>query len=318
MTLGAWVAVMAWIQQIFAPLNFLGSIYSMVVQSLIDVRNLTELLKELPDIVDSPDATDIPFFAEAEARRLEGSGKSERSGSILDIIMGSNGKASSGRSKSSSKSSLDDTHDAGAVVRMEKGEKIGGGSYRDLSQGVGVQLRNVSFHYPTQPEEKGLKDVTFDMPAGSTTAIVGGTGAGKTTVSRLLFRFYDPVAGAVMIDGHNIRNATQRSVRNMIGIVPQDTVLFNDTIRYNVRYGRQDATDDEVEQAAESAQIGEFIRSLPEGWDTEGEASSYPGEKQRVAIARCLLKNPLSWFWTRPPLRLTLSPKTACRRHWTP
>ena len=166
---------------------------------------------------------------------------------------------------------------------------------RDLSQGVGVRFDNISFHYPAQPEEKGLQNVSFEMLPGSTTAIVGGTGAGKTTISRLLFRFYDPKGGAIYIDGQNIRDATQKSVRSMIGIVPQDTVLFNDTIRYNIRYGRQDATDEEVRQAVESAQIKDFIESLPEGWDTvvgERGLKLSGGEKQRVAIARCLLKNP--------------------------
>ena len=170
-----------------------------------------------------------------------------------------------------------------------KGNKI------DLSAGVGVEFKEVSFHYPTQPPEKGLKRVSFTLPAGTTTAVVGSTGAGKTTLSRLLFRFYDPLEGSVMIDGQDINISTQQSVRGLIGFVPQDTVLFNDSIAYNIRYGRQDATDEEVEAAAKSAQIVDFINSLPKGWDTivgERGLKLSGGEKQRVAIARCLLKNP--------------------------
>ena len=118
---------------------------------------------------------------------------------------------------------------------------------------------------------------------------------GKTTISRLLFRFYDPLQGEVKIGGYNVRNYTQQSVRSAIGIVPQDCVLFNDTIYYNIQYGRQSATRDEVLAAAEAAQIKDFVEALPDGWDTKvGERGLKlsGGEKQRVAIARCLLKNP--------------------------
>jgi ATP-binding cassette subfamily B protein len=126
-------------------------------------------------------------------------------------------------------------------------------------------------------------------------AIVGPSGAGKSTISRILFRFYDVAAGAVLIDGQDIRDVTQASLRRAIGMVPQDTVLFNDTIRYNIRYGRPDATDEEVEEAARFAQIDRFIRELPKGYDTivgERGLKLSGGEKQRVAIARTILKGP--------------------------
>ncbi|MEO0911292.1 MAG: ATP-binding cassette domain-containing protein, partial [Pseudomonadota bacterium] len=125
--------------------------------------------------------------------------------------------------------------------------------------------------------------------------IVGPSGAGKSTISRLLFRFYDVSDGAVLIDDQDLRDVQQQSLRSEIGMVPQDTVLFNETIAYNIRYGRPDATDAEIEQAADMAQIGDFIRALPEGFDTEvGERGLKlsGGEKQRVAIARTLLKAP--------------------------
>lgn len=142
---------------------------------------------------------------------------------------------------------------------------------------------------------KGLKGVTFHVPAGTTTAIVGHTGAGKTTISRLLFRFYDPLSGTVEFNGLDISDYTQRSVRGLVGIVPQDTVLFNDTILYNIQYGKQTASFAEVESAARSAMILDFIESLPDKWSTmvgERGLKLSGGEKQRVAIARCLLKNP--------------------------
>ncbi len=156
-----------------------------------------------------------------------------------------------------------------------------------------IKFDSVSFHY--DQERQILKNVSFDVPAGKTVAIVGPSGAGKSTISRLMFRFYDVIEGAILIDGQDLRDATQKSLRDKIGMVPQDTVLFNETVAYNIRYGRPDATDEEVEQAAEMAQIGDFIRGLPDGFKTEvGERGLKlsGGEKQRVAIARTLLKAP--------------------------
>ncbi|HEV7276220.1 MAG TPA: ABC transporter ATP-binding protein/permease [Devosiaceae bacterium] len=156
-----------------------------------------------------------------------------------------------------------------------------------------VRFDDVRFHY--DPDRAILKGVSFEVPAGKTTAVVGPSGAGKSTISRLLYRFYDVVDGSVSIDGQDIRDVTQESLRAAIGMVPQDTVLFNDTIAYNIRYGRPDATDEEVREAAEKAQIGPFIESLPNGYDTQvGERGLKlsGGEKQRVAIARTILKAP--------------------------
>ncbi|MGA2291470.1 ABCB family ABC transporter ATP-binding protein/permease [Bradyrhizobium sp.] len=156
-----------------------------------------------------------------------------------------------------------------------------------------VRFEDVRFSY--DPERPILKGLSFEVPAGKTVAIVGPSGAGKSTISRLLFRLYDISGGKILIDGQDIRAVTQASLRASIGMVPQDTVLFNDTIRYNIRYGRWDATDAEVEQAARLAQIDAFIRISPRGYETQvGERGLKlsGGEKQRVAIARTVLKAP--------------------------
>jgi len=210
------------------PLNFLGSVYNLVVMAIVDLTNLSELLAEKPDVTDAPDAMDLPL------------------------------------------QNMDD---------------------RD----VAVEFDNVNFHYPTQPDTKGLKGLSFKMKRGTVTAIVGPTGEGKTTVSRLLFRFYDVLGGAVKVNGVDVRSLKQKSLRGNIGVVPQNTSLFNDTLKNNIKYGRQDATDEEVLQVIKDAQLQTFVDSLPEGWDTmvgDRGLKLSGGEKQRSAIARCLLKNP--------------------------
>ncbi len=165
---------------------------------------------------------------------------------------------------------------------------------RDLDVATGeVKFEHVSFAY--NPDRPILHDVSFTIPAGQTVAAVGSSGAGKSTLARLLFRFYDVGAGSISIDGQDIRHVTQDSLRAAIGVVPQDTVLFNDSIYYNIAYGRPDASREEVVEAARAAHILQFIESLPQGWDTvvgERGLKLSGGEKQRVAIARTLLKNP--------------------------
>jgi ATP-binding cassette subfamily B protein len=156
-----------------------------------------------------------------------------------------------------------------------------------------IRFENVAFAY--EPARPILKGISFDVPAGKTVAVVGPSGAGKSTISRLLYRFYDLSGGRILIDGQDVAKVTQASLREAIGMVPQDTVLFNDTIRYNIRYGRWQATDAEVEEAARLAQIDGFIRMSPKGYETEvGERGLKlsGGEKQRVAIARTILKGP--------------------------
>jgi len=156
-----------------------------------------------------------------------------------------------------------------------------------------IRFEDVKFHY--DPDREILKGISFEVAAGKTIAIVGPTGAGKSTISRLLYRFYDVTGGRITIDGQDIREVTQASLRAAIGMVPQDTVLFNDTIAYNIRYGRPDATPEQVGRAADLAQIGKFIAGLPRGYETpvgERGLKLSGGEKQRVAIARTILKGP--------------------------
>lgn len=160
-------------------------------------------------------------------------------------------------------------------------------------KGPVIRFENVGFHYDA--DRPILKDVSFEIPAGKTVAVVGPSGAGKSTLSRLMYRFYDVIEGRITIDGQHLRDVTQSSLRAVIGMVPQDTVLFNDTIAYNISYGRPEATEAEVKKAAELAQISDFIESLPQGYETQvGERGLKlsGGEKQRVAIARTILKGP--------------------------
>jgi ATP-binding cassette subfamily B protein len=156
-----------------------------------------------------------------------------------------------------------------------------------------VRFENVDFAY--DPARPILHGVSFEIPAGKTVAVVGSSGAGKSTLARLMFRFYDATGGRITIDGQDIRQVTQASLRAAIGIVPQDTVLFNDTVEYNIAYGRPGATREQVEAAARAAHIHDFIASTPQGYGTmvgERGLKLSGGEKQRVAIARTLLKNP--------------------------
>jgi ATP-binding cassette subfamily B protein len=165
---------------------------------------------------------------------------------------------------------------------------------RDLNISGGViRFEHVGFGYDNR--RMVLQDVSFNVPSGHKVAVVGASGAGKSTLSRLLFRFYDATTGRILIDGQDIRDVTQKSLRRAIGIVPQDTVLFNDTIYYNIAYGQPEAAREEIIEAARAAHIHEFVETLPDRYDTivgERGLKLSGGEKQRVAIARTLLKNP--------------------------
>src|SRR5690606_6466388 len=179
------------------------------------------------------------------------------------------------------------------LLRAEREVRDPDGAPPLATEGGEVRFEGVGFGYDAR--RPILKDVSFTVPAGRTVAIVGPSGAGKSTISRLLFRFYDVNSGRILIDGQDLRTVQQKSVRAAIGIVPQDTVLFNDTIRYNIAYGRPEASEAEVREAARLARIDEFIAALPDGYDTmvgERGLKLSGGEKQRVAIARTILKNP--------------------------
>jgi ATP-binding cassette subfamily B protein len=191
------------------------------------------------------------------------------------------------------KQSLTDLEQMMALLKIQPEiEDSPGAPSLDVQRGA-LAFRHVDFRY--DPRRPILQEVDFAVPPGATVAIVGPSGAGKSTIARLLYRFYDVDSGAIEIDGQDIREITQDSLRRAIGVVPQDTVLFNDTVRYNIGYGRPGAANAEIEEAAALAHIHDFIAAMPDGYETQvGERGLKlsGGEKQRVAIARVILKQP--------------------------
>ena len=292
---GEFVAVQQYVVTIFSPLSALGMMYNMIINGMVDIENLSELLAETPDVVDAPDAEDLSVVL---------SSKNPRAG-IRGAASSSSPATSSPKTKGGTSMGDKTAEQASSITidayRQDRGknalENAGGFNPNPIypANGISIEFDHVSFKYPSQKEGQGIHDISFVVPEGTTTALVGETGSGKTTLSRLMFRFYDTRSGVVKIGGIPINQLTQKSVRRAIGIVPQDTVMFNDTIEMNIRYGRLSATKEEVIEAATKAQVHKFIEKLPKGYNTvvgERGLKLSGGEKQRVAIARCLLKDP--------------------------
>ena len=274
MTIGDLVLVNVFMLQLYMPLHFLGFVYREIKNALADMEKMFRLMDEKKEVEDVPNAP---------ALKLNGAAVRPRHGAAEPT---SAGVAASHPLPQTADSVI--TSDLASVVGSPS--RMASSSISNVSR---VRFENVNFSY--DPAREILHGVNFDIPCGDTVAVVGASGAGKSTLSRLLFRFYDVNAGGISIDGQDIRSVTQASLRAAIGIVPQDTVLFNDTIYYNIAYGRPDATREEVIAAAQSAHIHTFIESLPQGYEsTVGERGLKlsGGEKQRVAIARAILKNP--------------------------
>ncbi|MDC0587216.1 ABC transporter ATP-binding protein/permease [bacterium] len=224
-SVGGFVVINAYMLQLYQPLNFLGTIYREIRQSLIDMENMFNLLNEKNNIEDN----------------------------------------------------------GGNNLENNNSEII---------------FKNIYFGY--HPDRLIIKNLSFKLTKGKSLAIVGPTGAGKSTISKLLFRFYDPLSGEILFNNKNIKDYKQLDLRKIIGIVPQDTVLFNDTIYYNISYGKPNATNEEIKNAAKIAGIHDFIESIPDKYNTivgERGLKLSGGEKQRVAIARTVLKNPLIYFF---------------------
>ena len=293
MTMGDLVLVNVFMIQLYMPLHFLGFVYREIRHALADMEKMFSLLREHREIADKPDAQVLPT-GKAEVRPRHGEAEPSGAGVAASHLLPQREGGSEAAGNPPAYSSR--VQSAGYAITSDLANVVGSPSRMassSISNVSEVRFEQVSFGYA--PDRQILFDVSFAIPEGHTVAVVGASGAGKSTLSRLLFRFYDVQQGRILINGLDIRDVTQSSLRAAIGIVPQDTVLFNDTIYYNIAYGRPDATREEIVAVAQAAHIHNFVESLPQGYGSmvgERGLKLSGGEKQRVAIARAILKNP--------------------------
>jgi ABC-type transport system involved in Fe-S cluster assembly fused permease/ATPase subunit len=304
-SIGDFVALQTWVVQLFQPLSWLGSLYTMVLGAMTDMGNLALLLREEPDVKDAPEARVLGL-----ADRQKGAAVEFRGVNFSYPVSRDRVEAQMDAQRETERRGQERRDGAGGLLqRLRRAVglapnrlDLGAGS-ADAPIPLGVDAVAVAVSPASSSSSSSssssprliLDKVSFRIEPGKTLAVVGHTGSGKSTVARLLFRFFDANEGSVRVDGQDVREVTQTSLRAAIGIVPQDAVLFNESIRYNIAYGKPDATDEEIEEAARAAQIWPFITTLKEGLHTrvgERGLKLSGGEKQRVAIARTLLKNP--------------------------
>ena len=292
LTAGGFVAVQLYIDQLFQPLSWLGMTYQMLTQAFTEMEKMCAMLRRVPDVRDSDDA----IVWDPKSGGEKGRGAGEASGDIVFENVSFHYKSSSRRRAL-----------GGSLITKPGRRGMGGGMHGfdpppEEKKGKKKKRASGGKDEDEEEEEKipdkggGIDSISIRVPAGKTAALVGRSGSGKTTIVRLILRLYDTDSGSVYVDGCDVKSLTQRSLRENIGVVAQETVLWNASVRDNVKYGKPEATDDEVWEALRASALEKFVRGLPSGLDTlvgERGMKLSGGERQRVGLARCIIKDPI-------------------------